>query len=126
PAGATPWLAGGGATVRGVPEKNSIAPFVLSTDRDGKPLTYQGRRGTYAVMGDGSVRFIDEKISDEVLKGMVTINGPAPNEFDAKLGEWAPLVADPKVKGPAPKGSPSKDASAKEPPAKEEPKGAEG
>ena len=38
-------------------------------------------------MGDGSVRFIDEKISDEVLKGMVTINGPAPNEFEAKVGE---------------------------------------
>ena len=44
PAGATPWLAGGGATRCGVPEKNPIAPFVLSTDRDGKPLTYQGRR----------------------------------------------------------------------------------
>src|SRR5262249_40919709 len=38
PAGVTPWMAGGGATVRGVPEKNSIAPFVLSNDRNGKPI----------------------------------------------------------------------------------------
>lgn len=65
-----PWLAGGGSTVQGVPEKDSVQPFV-STDHDGK-------RGTLLIMADGSVRFVTDKISDEVFKGMATINGGEP------------------------------------------------
>jgi Protein of unknown function (DUF1559) len=90
--GVSPWVAGGGSTLRGVPEKNSIAPFVLTTDRAGKAITYKGHNGTYAVMADGSVRFVDAKISDAVFKAMCTVQGaaPAPGLFDD-----APLVPDP-------------------------------
>ncbi|GIW81425.1 MAG: hypothetical protein KatS3mg105_3232 [Gemmatales bacterium] len=60
-----PWLAGGGATVRGVPEKNSIQPFVATQ--------YNGRAGTFAVMADGSVRFIAGDISDDVFKALAAV-----------------------------------------------------
>ena len=62
-----PWIAGGGATIMGVPEKNSVKPFVL-------PITHDGKKGTYAIMVDGSVRFIPETIPDEVFKAMCTIH----------------------------------------------------
>lgn len=62
-----PWIAGGGATVQGVPETKSIEPFV-STQRDGK-------QGTVALMADGSVRFIPADIPDDAFKGLTTING---------------------------------------------------
>jgi hypothetical protein len=93
PAGVTPWIAGGGSTLRGVPDKNSIAPFVLSTDRDGKGIRYKDERGTYAVMADGSVRFISAKISDDVFKAMCTAKAPAPD--NAALSEWAPEILPP-------------------------------
>jgi hypothetical protein len=60
-----PWMAGGGATVRGVPEKDSVKPFV-TPQVNGKP-------GAYAMMADGSVRFIPENISDEVFKALAVI-----------------------------------------------------
>jgi hypothetical protein len=62
-----PWLAGGGATVVGVPEKNSFQPFI-SSEKGGK-------RGSYVIMADGSVRFIAEGISDDVFRAMCTMNG---------------------------------------------------
>jgi hypothetical protein len=62
-----PWLAGGGSTVQGVPESRSIQPFV-STQHNGK-------RGTYLLMADGSVRFVTENIADEVFKALCTIKG---------------------------------------------------
>jgi predicted Zn finger-like uncharacterized protein len=96
--GVSPWIAGGGSTLRGVPEKNSIAPFVLTTDKTGKAITYKGRSGTFAVMTDGSVRFIDAKISDDVFKAMCTVQGSAPKE---DLFADAPLVPDPTEKTPA-------------------------
>ncbi len=61
-----PWIAGGGATVMGVPEQRSIRPFVNK---------HKDKRGTYVVMLDGSVRFISETISDEVFKSLVTMKG---------------------------------------------------
>lgn len=61
-----PWIAGGGATLMGVPETNSIRPFVGVHGKE---------RGTYAIMADGSVRFISEKISDAAFQAMCTING---------------------------------------------------
>jgi hypothetical protein len=82
PAGVTPWLAGGGATLRGVPESKSIEPFVLGKDRNGQPITHGGKRGAFAVMADGSVRFIDAGISDDVFKAMCTVKGPLPADFD--------------------------------------------
>ncbi len=111
--GATPWMAGGGSTLRGVPEKNSIAPFVLTTDREGHIL-HNGKRGTYAVMTDGSVRFIDANISDEVFKAMCTVKGPP---LDLDKNEWAAIVPEPKaeVKPPTREG-PKPDPKA-DPPA---------
>jgi Protein of unknown function (DUF1559) len=69
PAGVTPWMAGGGSTIRGVPETDSVRPFV-STTQDGK-------RGTFVLMADGSVRFVTADVRDEVFKAMCTIKGPA-------------------------------------------------
>jgi hypothetical protein len=83
PAYKRPWIAGGGATVAGIPEKQSVAPFV-SGQRDGK-------KGTYVIMLDGSVRFVSESISDDVFKGMATINGGEKNDFNKD----APLVKKP-------------------------------
>ncbi len=61
-----PWIAGGGATIMGVPEQRSIRPFVNK---------HKDKRGTYVVMLDGSVRFITETISDDVFKTLVTMKG---------------------------------------------------
>ncbi len=100
PAGVTPWLAGGGSTVRGVPEKNSVAPFVLGAGRDGKPITYNGRRGTFTLMTDGSVRFIAQDIADDTFKAMCTVKGPAPEDFNPAKDKKTPLVEE--TKGPEP------------------------
>jgi hypothetical protein len=62
-----PWIAGGGATVTGIPETRSVQPFV-STQANGK-------RGTYLLMCDGSVRFVKDDVSDEVFKALCTIKG---------------------------------------------------
>ncbi len=96
PAGVTPWIAGGGATLRGVPEKNSVAPFVLSTDRSGKVIQHNGKRGTYAMMADGSVRFIDQNVSDDVFKAMCTVGGGAPDNFSPATNPHTPLVNPPR------------------------------
>jgi len=70
----SPWLAGGGSTVRGVPETGSIKPFVC--------VTYNGKRGTFAIMGDGKVRFLAENTSDADFQALCTINGG--EEVDVK------------------------------------------
>ena len=62
-----PWMAGGGSTVEGVLEKDSVRPFV-SPQPDGK-------RGTLVVMADGSVRFVAENVKDEIFKALCTIKG---------------------------------------------------
>jgi hypothetical protein len=99
-----PWLAGGGATIRGVPETDSIKPFVC--------VTYQGKRGTYAIMADSKVRFIAETIADKDFQALVTIAGGEKVDVDALApvvpGQTAELKAQ-----PLPETAP---------PAKEEPK----
>lgn len=71
-----PWLAGGGATIQGVPESNSLAPFVA--DHGG------GKRGAYVLMADGSVRFLREGTADNVFKALVTkAGGDDPGTLDA-------------------------------------------
>ena len=112
--GVSPWMAGGGSTLRGVPEKNSIAPFVLSKDKTGKAITNNGKRGTYAVMADGSVRFIDASIPDDVLKAMCTVNGPAA-KIDLDKSDWAPLIPDPAAPKVAPKTAPKTVAAPPDP-----------
>jgi hypothetical protein len=102
PGGVAPWIAGGGATLRGVPEKNSIAPFVLTNDANGKPITYNGKRGTFVAMADGSIRFVTADVSDEVFKAMATINGPSPEGFDINKSDKIALVPRPEKKDDAP------------------------
>src|SRR5207248_4273011 len=75
-----PWIAGGGSTVQGVPETKSVQPFV-STEHGGK-------RGTFVIMADGSVRFVTDKISDDAFKAMCTINGGE----KVDLAKEAPVV----------------------------------
>lgn len=111
--GVSPWIAGGGATLRGVPEKNSIAPFILGKDRNDKVIQYEAQKGaatkgTYALMADGTVRFIGENISDEVFKAMCTLGGPAPADFDLKANPNTPLVPAPTAPVQDPKKSPAK------------------
>jgi hypothetical protein len=69
-----PWLAGGGSTLQGVTEKDSIRPFVCAD--------YNGKRGTYAIMANGDVRFILETIPDDVFKAMCTIAGGEKVDFE--------------------------------------------
>ncbi len=107
PAGVTPWIAGGGATVRGVPEKNSIAPFVLTKDRNGKQINHNGKHGTFVQMADGSVRFLDAGISDDVFKAMCTVKGPAPANTD-----WDSLPESVLVPPPAKAAPPTTPAPA--------------
>ena len=98
-----PWIAGGGATLRGVPEKNSLAPFVQK-----QTVNQQNKRGTYAVMTDGSVRFINENVKDDVFKAMCTIHGPAPKDFDLAKDPNTLLIPPPPAK--------AKEEPKKEPP----------
>jgi hypothetical protein len=106
-AGVSPWIAGGGATVRGVPEHKSIEPFVLSTDRNGKPITHNGKRGTFAVMADGRVVWINANIDDNVFKALCTVNGPLEKDDLADLvpveGQPVPPPKENKKAGPAKK-----------------------
>jgi len=62
-----PWLAGGGSTLQGATETHCIQPFVSTT--------YNGKNGTMAIMGDGTVRFLPETISDDLFKALCTIKG---------------------------------------------------
>jgi hypothetical protein len=70
-----PWLAGGGATVVGVPEKESIKPFVSTEYQVGDKTV----PGTFAIMADGAVRFIPATIADDAFKALCTI---APKKVD--------------------------------------------
>jgi hypothetical protein len=107
-----PWLAGGGATIQGVPETESIKPFV-STE-------YNGKRGTFAIMADGKVRFIPETIADKDFQALCTIAGG--EQVDVE--KVAPLVAgqtELKPQLPA-DGKPAPKEEAKPLAPKEEPK----
>jgi hypothetical protein len=79
----TPWLAGGGATVRGIAESGGIRPFVCAE--------HKGRRGTYAIMANGDVRFIAEDVSDEDFKALCTIAGGEKIDPE-KLEQFSTLV----------------------------------
>ena len=59
-----PWLQGGGATIRGLSEADPMQGF--------RHTFPNGQQGTYALMGDGSTRFIKGNINPEVLKAMAT------------------------------------------------------
>jgi hypothetical protein len=81
-----PWIAGGGATIRGLNERDPMYGF--------RPLsTPNGPQGTYALMGDGSVRFIDNRINPGTLLAMSTRAG---GENLADLDKVAPRADQPK------------------------------
>ncbi|HEX3152747.1 MAG TPA: DUF1559 domain-containing protein [Gemmataceae bacterium] len=77
---ARPWIRGGGATVQGVLPTESFKLF----------STMQGNRdyGAYAIMCDGSVRFIKPNIPDELFKAMVTYKAGDSTEG---IDEYAPI-----------------------------------
>jgi Protein of unknown function (DUF1559) len=83
----TCWLAGGGSTIRGVPEQDSVAPFVCTEYKDAKGI----RKGTYAIMCDGKVRFIPADIKQETFRAMCTIAG---GETIEDLNRIAPEIKD--------------------------------
>jgi len=93
----TCWLAGGGSTIRGVPETDSVEPFVCTT--------WKGRRGTFAIMADGKVRFIPADMRPETFQALCTIAG---GEKIDNLDTIAPVadegtVLKPKLPGDLPK-----------------------
>ncbi len=80
-----PWIAGGGSTVRGVSEDlDCVKPFVCTE--------YQGKRGTFAIMADGKVRFIPANIDPKTFQAMCTIAG---GEKIRDLEKVAPEVLPP-------------------------------
>jgi len=83
-----PWIAGGGATVMGLDPADPLAPFVAEhpDGRGGK------KRGTYAIMGDGTVRWIPADIDPKVLLAMATRAG---GEKIENLDKIAPKVLPP-------------------------------
>jgi hypothetical protein len=79
----SPWIAGGGSTVRGVSEDlDCVQPFVCTE--------YQGKPGTFAIMGDFKVRFIPANIDAKTFQAMCTIAG---GDKITSLDKVAPEVA---------------------------------
>jgi hypothetical protein len=96
-----PWMAGGGATVRGLNPADPMRGFVhMFGTPDGKP-------GTFALMGDGSVRFIPADIKPDLLLAMATRAGGEAFVAD-RIDKETVLVFDPKKK-PEPKPEPKED-----------------
>jgi hypothetical protein len=102
-----PWIAGGGASVVGIPERDSVRPFAVTGPN--------GKRGATIIMADGSVRFVADTISDDVFKALATIRG---GEDIPDLDKQAPKV-DPKkgaeLKTTASAAGSSGDAKPKQP-----------
>jgi hypothetical protein len=89
-----PWAAGGGATVVGLNPDKPMDSF--------KHQRPDGHWGTYAIMGDGTVRWIPADIDPKVLLAMVTRAG---GEKIADLDKIAPRIDPPgtreaKAEGP--------------------------
>lgn len=76
-----PWAAGGGATVMGLDPKDPMAAV--------KHPRGDGQEGTYAIMGDGTVRWLPAKIDPKVFLAMATRAG---GEKLPNLDEVAPRV----------------------------------
>ncbi|MBN9122544.1 MAG: DUF1559 domain-containing protein [Planctomycetes bacterium] len=81
-----PWIAGGGATVRGLDEVDPMGTFKY-------PQRGRTKEGSYALMADGSVRFIPADIDPQVLLAMSTRAG---GEALTGLNGAAPKVEPPK------------------------------
>lgn len=82
-----PWIAGGGASIAGISEgPDALAPFLLleKTNRN-KEKEFTG----IAIMADGKIREISNKISPEIFRAMCTIDG---GEKIDNLDAIAPIV----------------------------------
>ncbi|HEY7329934.1 MAG TPA: DUF1559 domain-containing protein [Gemmataceae bacterium] len=86
-----PWIAGGGSTVRGVSEDlDCVKPFVCTE--------YQGKRGSFAIMADGKVRFIPETINPKTFQALCTIaGGDKVRDLDKVAPEVSPPEDQPQV-----------------------------
>ncbi len=79
PALVGPWIAGGGATIRGTSETGADVGEVGGFSSP--PLG--GKQGVYIIMADGSVRFLTKGVSPEVFKALSTMaGGDNPGEID--------------------------------------------
>jgi hypothetical protein len=96
----TPWLAGGGSTVRGVSDDEKdgdvVLPFVCGQ--------YEGQEGTFAIMADFKVRFIPKDIRPAMFRAMCTIAG------GERLDDLDKIA--PEVPAPSEVVAPKKDAAA--------------
>jgi hypothetical protein len=82
------WIAGGGSTVRGVAEDaDCVRPFVCAKYRMPKGGEVPG---TFAIMGDGKVRFIPATIDPKLFRAMCTVAGG--EEGLANIDVIAPVV----------------------------------
>src|SRR5262249_26367008 len=102
-----PWLAGGGATVRGVDENTGVEPFVCETykTKDGTL-----KRGTFAIMANGDLRFVPHDIRKDVFLQMCSITQA---EKIDNLDDHCPLITPPKEQAkpkPAPPAPPANNA----------------
>src|SRR5207247_709057 len=71
PVTAGPWIAGGGATVRGT----STSGADIGVPGGFVSPNYNGKEGVWILMADGSTRFLTKSVSPEVFKDLCTING---------------------------------------------------
>ena len=95
----TPWLAGGGSTVRGIsPEDDAFLPFISTEYGEEKK-----EKGAFAIMADGKVRFLPASIKPDTFRALVTING---GEKIDKLDEIAPVIEGPVSTEPEPQPAP--------------------
>lgn len=109
----SPWIAGGGSTVRGVSDDlDCVRPFVCAkyTNADEKE-----EEGTFAIMADGKVRFIPASINPKTFQAMCTIAG---GDKIKNLDAVAPEVPQPEDV-PQPELKAEQPAPPVTPPAKE-------
>lgn len=82
-----PWIAGGGATVIGVDDQTD------DPMRDFVHRAPDGRRGTYVLMADGSVRWVKEGTDPKIFRGMVTRAGGETFNLDEAAPKIQPTRA---------------------------------
>jgi hypothetical protein len=113
-----PWLAGGGATIRGLDETDPMKGFRHTHGTPG------GKPGTFALMGDGSVRFIPGDIDPKLLLAMATRAGG--EKIADRLDKEAPLIYSPHKKEAELKSEPKRGSDSKvAEPRRKDPKGME-
>jgi hypothetical protein len=111
---AGPWIAGGGATVRGTSEQGDDVG-----KRGGFLAPHLGKQGTWIIMADGSVRYVTKDISPDVFKAMCTMAGGEPKP---DLNSVAPETKFASAPVAAPPPAAAKPEEKKAPAAKDEEK----